>query len=52
MPNGKDDPAPENTEVEIDALLASFVDLWVEIYILIVDVLLERVGEETGPGGP
>jgi hypothetical protein len=50
MPDREDNPSPEYLEVEVDALLARFVNLGVLVDILIVHILLERVGEQTGPG--
>lgn len=52
MPDGKDDPSPEDLEVKVDALLTGAVDLWVPVHVLVVHVLLKREGDEAGPGGP
>ena len=52
MPDWEDDPSPEDFEVEIGALLASFVYHGVPVDVLIVNVLLKRVGEKAGPGRP
>lgn len=52
MPDREDDPTPEDREVKVDALLAGLIDLRVPVDILIVNVLLERVSEEAGPGRP
>ena len=52
VPDREDNPTPEDREVKVDALLAGLIDLRVPVDILIVNVLLERVSEEAGPGGP
>ena len=52
MPNREYHPAPEDLEIEVDSLLASPVYLRVPINILVIDILLQSVSEEAGPGGP
>ena len=49
MPDREDDPSPEYFKVEVDALLTSFVDLWIAIAVLIIDVLLKRVCKQASP---
>ena len=52
MPDREDDPSPEHFKVEVDALLTSFVDLWIAIAVLIIDVLLKRVCKQASPWRP
>ena len=52
MPNREYHPAPEDLEIEVDSLLASLVHLRIPINILVIDILLQSVSEEAGPGGP
>jgi hypothetical protein len=48
----KENPPPKDLEIEIGTFLACLVNLWVPVHVLVVDVLLEGVGEEAGPGRP
>ena len=52
MPDREYNPAPEDFEIEIDSFLAGFVHCWVEVDILVIDILLKRVREEAGEAGP
>jgi len=52
MPYGENNPAPKNLKVEVNTLLASFVDLWVHIDELVVHVLFQGVCEQAGPARP
>ena len=52
MPYGENDPSPEYFKVEIVALLTSLVDLWINVDVLVIYILLKRVSKEAGPGGP
>ena len=50
MPDRESNPSPEDLEVEIDALLASLVDIGVVVDVLIIDVLLQGVREQACKG--
>jgi len=52
MPNGEENPAPEDLEVEVDTLLASCVKLGVLVDVLVVDILFNGVREKTLPRRP
>jgi len=52
VPDGEDNPLPKDLEVEVGAFLAGLVDLRVLVNVLVVDVLLDGIGEEASPGGP
>ena len=52
VPDGKDDPAPEDAEVEVDMFLAGLVHLRIPVHVLVVHVLLQTVCEEARPGRP
>ena len=40
MPDREDDPAPEDTKVEVDAFLSGHVDLRILVNVLVIDILL------------
>jgi len=52
VPDREENPLPKDLEVEKGAFLAGLVDLRVLVNVLVVDVLLDGVGEEASPGGP
>ena len=41
MPDRKDDPFPEDLEIEVYSFLAGLVHLWIFVAVLVVDVLFE-----------
>ena len=41
VPNRKDDPFPEDLEIEVYSFLAGLVHLWIFVAVLVVDVLFE-----------
>lgn len=49
VPKGENNPLPEYFKAEVDAFLASSVQLWILIDVLVIDILLDGVGEETLP---
>lgn len=52
MPEGENDPSPENFEVKEFSLLPSLIDNRVFENKLIVDILVDAVCEQTLPRGP
>ena len=41
VPDRKDDPFPEDLEIEVYSFLAGLVHLWILVAVLIIDVLFE-----------
>jgi len=44
-------PFPKNFLVEVQACLANFVNQWISIRVLVIDILFKQIGEKTAPTG-